>query len=307
MTLRVMVVDDERLARQRLRRLLREEGVDVVAECADGREAVAALREHAPDLVFLDVQMPELDGFGVLAEVGADRMPGVVFVTAYDQYAVRAFEVSALDYLLKPFDAERFRKAFRRARAALEREEATAQQTRLAALLERLAAGVGAGGADASHAGTPALPVAAASAASAASAAADGVDAPPDGSGALAHPRRAPGGGKYLERLLIKSGGRVFFVRVSEIDWIEAAGNYLRLHVGRDAHLVRETMSTIEAKLDPAQFLRVHRSTIVRTDCIREMQPWFSGEYVIILRDGTRLKLSRSYREQVAQQLGQEF
>ena len=153
MTLRVLVVDDERLARQRLRRLLRDEGVDVVAECSDGREAVTALREHAPDLVFLDVQMPELDGFGVLAEVGPERMPAVVFVTAYDQYAVRAFEVNALDYLLKPFDADRFRKAFRRARATLERDRAADQQARLAALLDRLAAGVaGAGG------GVPAAP-----------------------------------------------------------------------------------------------------------------------------------------------------
>jgi len=282
-TLRVLVVDDERLARQRLRRLLRDEGVDVVAECSDGREAVAALREHVPDLVFLDVQMPELDGFGVLAEVGPERMPAVVFVTAYDQYAVRAFEVNALDYLLKPFDADRFRKAFRRARATLERDRAADQQARLAALLDRLAAGVaGAGG------GVPAAPVPALAA---------GAAGPPN----------VPAPARYLARLLIKSGGRVFFVRTAEIDWIEAAGNYLRLHVGREAHLLRETMATLEARLDPSQFLRIHRSTIVRTDCIREMQPWFSGEYVIILRDGTRLKLSRSYREPVAAQLGQDF
>ena len=288
MTLRVLVVDDERLARQRLRRLLREEGVDVVAECSDGLEAVTALRTHAPDLVFLDVQMPELDGFGVLAEVGAERMPAVVFVTAYDQYAVRAFEVNALDYLLKPFDADRFRKAFRRARATLERDRAAEQQARLAALLDRLAAGVGV---------TPS--------------AASGGEASPltlsPVSASLEARSTAPAAGRYLERLLIKSGGRVFFVRIGEIDWIEASGNYLRLHVGREAHLLRETMATLEAKLDPSQFLRIHRSTIVRTDCIREMQPWFSGEYVIILRDGTRLKLSRSYREQVAAQLGQDF
>jgi two-component system, LytTR family, response regulator len=291
MSLRVMVVDDERLARQRLRRLLKEEGVEVVGECADGREAVAALREQPPDLLFLDVQMPELDGFGVLAEVGPERMPPVVFVTAYDQYAVRAFEVNALDYLLKPFDAERFRKAFRKAREALDRENARAQSERLTALLTRLAEGVGVG--------APALGDAAAAGAHAAAPDADGSS----GAGGGA----APSGERYLERLLVKNEGRVFFVRTADIDWIEASGNYLRLHVGRDVHMIRETMGTLEARLDPRQFLRVHRSTIVRTDCIREMQPWFSGEYVIILRDGTRLKLSRSYREPVAQQLGQDF
>ena len=291
MTLRVMVVDDERLARQRLRRLLREVGVDAVSECADGREAVAALREQPPDLLFLDVQMPELDGFGVLAEVGAERMPPVVFVTAFDQYAVRAFEVNALDYLLKPFDAERFRKAFGKARDALERESATRQGERLAALLARIAES---GAADAL------LARMAESAATAAPAAGE------TGGAAAAAPG-APPAERFLERLLVKNEGRVSFVKTAEIDWIEASGNYLRLHVGREVHMIRETMGTLEAKLDPRQFLRVHRSTIVRTDCIREMQPWFSGEYVIILRDGTRLKLSRSYREPVAQQLGQDF
>ena len=291
MTLRVMVVDDERLARQRLRRLLREVGVDAVSECADGREAVAALREHPPDLLFLDVQMPELDGFGVLAEVGVEHMPPVVFVTAFDQYAVRAFEVNALDYLLKPFDAERFRKAFGKARAAMERDSATRQGERLTSLLARIAES---GAADAllarmAESGAPAAPVHGG----------DGGNASSAGGAAPAE--------RYLERLLVKNEGRVSFVKTAEIDWIEASGNYLRLHVGREVHMIRETMGTLEAKLDPRQFLRVHRSTIVRTDCIREMQPWFSGEYVIILRDGTRLKLSRSYREPVAQQLGQDF
>jgi two-component system LytT family response regulator len=281
MTLRVLVVDDERLARGRLKRLLREEeGVEVVGECADGSEAVGAIRQLDPDLVLLDVQMPEMDGFGVLASVGVDRMPPVIFVTAHDQYAVRAFEVHALDYLLKPFDAERFRRAFRRARATLERDLTARQGERLTALLEQLAAS------------QPSIPVAAAPAAPA---------VPPP------HAEPAPPRAKYVDRLLIKSGGRVFFVRTAEIDWIEAAGNYVRLHVGRDVHLLRETMNTLATRLDPSLFLRVHRSTIVRVDCIREMQPWFSGEYVIVLRDGTKLKLSRGYREQVVAQLGQDF
>jgi two-component system LytT family response regulator len=275
MTLRVLVVDDERLARGRLKRLLRdEEGVEVIGECADGSEAVGAIRQLAPDLVLLDVQMPELDGFGVLSAVGPERMPPVIFVTAHDQYAVRAFEVHALDYLLKPFDADRFRRAFRRARATLERELAARQGDRLTALLEQLTAAPPPVQAPAAAAPTAAEPA----------------------------PRV-----RYVDRLLIKSGGRVFFVRTGEIDWIEAAGNYVRLHVGRDAHLLRETMNTLATRLDPALFIRVHRSTIVRVDCIREMQPWFSGEYVIVLRDGTKLKLSRGYREQVVTQLGQDF
>jgi two-component system, LytTR family, response regulator len=251
MSLRVMVVDDERLARQRLRRLLKEEGVEVVGECADGREAVAALREQPPDLLFLDVQMPELDGFGVLAEVGVERMPPVVFVTAYDKYALRAFDVHALDYLLKPFDRERFQQALGRARQQLDRKDAGELERRLLELVQDL--------------------------------------------------RSSP---QRPERFVIKSGGRVFFVRTDEIDWIEAAGNYVKLHVGNEAHLLRETMNSLEAQLDPDVFYRIHRCHIVNIERVKELQPWFNGEYVVFLRDGARLTLSRGYREKLQDRIG---
>jgi two-component system LytT family response regulator len=262
--IKVLVVDDEALARKRILRLLKgEREAEVVAQVDNGKDAVEAIKRERPDLVFLDVQMPELDGFDVLASVGVDDMPAVIFVTAFDQYAVRAFEVHAVDYLLKPFDADRFREAFRRARAHIGREAASDQSQRLVALLEHL-----------------------------------GVEQ--NGLGPLV----GRIGAKHLDRVMIKSGGRVFFVKVTDIDWIEAAGNYVRLHVGREAHLLRETISAMESKLDPDQFLRVHRSTIVNLDRIKEMQPWFSGDYVVILRDGSQLKLSRGYRDRLAERMG---
>jgi two-component system LytT family response regulator len=263
-SLKVLVVDDEPLARRRILRLLRSEpGIEVVRECANGHEAVAAIESHRPDIVFLDVQMPELDGFGVLSAVGPERMPAVIFVTAYDQYAIRAFEVHALDYLLKPFDADRFRAALQRGRSHVERTAQNNQSERFLALLEHLSA-----------------------------------------EQRELEQRVSRSTGRYLDRLMIKSGGRMFFAKVSEIDWIEAAGNYVRLHFGREAHLIRETMSSLEAKLDPSQFLRIHRSTIVNLDRVKEMQPWFSGEYTVILRDGTQLRLSRGYRDKLEERLG---
>jgi two-component system LytT family response regulator len=250
--IRTLIVDDEPLARQRLRTLLQDEpDVEVVGECAGGREAIAAIGRQAPDLVFLDVQMPAPDGFGVIQAVGVERMPAVIFVTAYDRYALQAFEVQALDYLLKPFDRDRFRKALGRARAQLERSRAGDLGDRLAALLEDV-----------------------------------------------------QGGRKPVERLVIKSGGRVFFLRAAEIDWVEAAGNYLRLHVGREVHLLRETLNGLEARLDPEQFLRIHRSTLVNVERIREIQPLFHGDGVVVLRDGTELPMSRGYRQQLRRFLG---
>lgn len=250
--MRVLLVDDEPLARKRLRTLLEAEpDVDIVGECGDGAQAVETIRALRPDLVFLDVRMPELDGFGVLEALGEDPRPAVIFVTAYDRFALRAFEVNALDYLLKPFDRGRFQKALLRARQRIGRSPAEEVHKQLRALLDDTRAGR-----------------------------------------------------KYLDRVVIKSAARVFFLRVEEIDWIEAAGNYLKLHVGGEDHLLRETMSGLEARLDPAKFLRIHRSTVVNVERIQELQPWFHGDYAVLLRDGTRLTLSRSYRPKLEELFG---
>jgi two-component system LytT family response regulator len=251
MPLRVLIVDDEPLGRQRLRALLEAEpDVEVIGECGDGTSAVAFLRRQPPDLVFLDVSMPDFDGFGVLEALGDKRPLAVIFVTAYDKHALRAFEVHALDYLLKPFDRQRFQKALARARAQVVQAQTVQAKDQLRALLE------------------------------------------------------GNRGKKYLDRVVIRSSTRMFFVRVQDIDWIEAAANYLRLHVGGETHLLRETMSGLEARLDPEKFLRIHRSTIVNIERIRELQPWFHGDYVVLLRDGTKLTLSRSYRQKLQELFG---
>jgi two-component system, LytTR family, response regulator len=250
--IRTLVVDDEPMGRERVLSLLQQEDdVEVIGECSDGTQAIAAIQQHSPDLVFLDVQMPGANGFGVIDAVGADRMPNVIFVTAYDEYALKAFEYHALDYLLKPFNRDRFKETLKHARASLERRRAGDLGRRLLALVN---------------------------------------DIKPDA------PR--------LERLVVKSGGRVFFLRTDEIDWIEAAGNYVRLHLGEESHLFRETMNRMEGRLDSRRFVRIHRSRIVNTERIKELQPWFNGEYVVILRNGTRLTLSRGYRDRLQDQLG---
>jgi two-component system, LytTR family, response regulator len=249
---RVLIVDDEPLARERLRMLLQDEhGIDVVGEAGDAASAAEAIAGLAPDLVFLDVQMPGATGFDVINAVGADKMPMVIFVTAYDRYALRAFEVHALDYLLKPFDRERFRQALGRARRQLEGRSSGDLERRLLAIVNDLKP---------SHGG--------------------------------------------VDRFVVKAGGRVFFVRADEIDWIEAAGNYVKLHVGSDTHLFRETMNAVEARLDADLFFRIHRSHIVNIERIRELQPWFNGEYVVFLKNGTRLTLSRGYREKLQERVG---
>jgi two-component system LytT family response regulator len=250
--IRTLIVDDEPLARQRLRRLLEADpDIAILGECGDGQQAVTDLRKLRPDLVFLDVQMPVLDGFGVLQELDGTTLPVVIFVTAHDRYAVKAFEVHALDYLLKPFDKERFAGALERAKTQVRQGSAVALNERLQELLQNV-----------------------------------------------------PGRRSGPERLMVKSGGRIYFVRIEDVDWMEAAGNYVRLHVGTEDHLLRESLTALEKKLDPTRFVRIHRSTIVNLERIRELQPAFHGDYVIILQDGTELALSRSCREKLEESLG---
>jgi two-component system, LytTR family, response regulator len=245
MTIRAVIVDDEPLARGRLRRLLAAHAdVDVVAECGDGRAAVAAVRAGAPDVLFLDVQMPEVDGFAVLAELG-DAAPAVVFVTAYDRHAVRAFDAEAIDYLVKPFDAARLARALDRVR-----RRGDDLRPRLAALLAALPASVSA------------------------------------------------------SRLPVRIGERIELVDVDDIDYLAADGNYVAVHVRGKAHLVRDTLSAMAARLDPRRFVRVHRSRIVRVERVRAIEPLFHGEYRLTLHDGTHLTTARSYREQVRAALG---
>jgi two-component system LytT family response regulator len=255
MKVRVLVVDDEPLARERIASFLADDPeIASVDMCADGPSAVAAIRTELPDLVFLDVQMPGCDGFGVVESVGPERMPVTIFVTAYDKYALKAFEVRALDYLLKPFDRDRFTIALGRAKEQIRRHRDSGVHEKLQALLE---------------------------------------DVKPAGSG--------------LDRLAIKSGGSVHFLRTDEIDWVEAAGNYTRLHAGKQVHLLRETMTALEAKLDAKRFARIHRSTIVNLERVRELQPYFHGDYIVLLRDGTQLTLSRNYRPRLGERFGNLF
>jgi|HubBroStandDraft_4_1064222.scaffolds.fasta_scaffold225273_2 two-component system LytT family response regulator len=245
--MRVLIIDDEPLACERIRTLLADEpGIEILGECHDGRSAFTAIRSLAPDLVFLDVQMPEMDGFAVLEQIAADAMPVVIFVTAFDQYAIKAFEVCALDYLLKPFDRDRFSKALSRGKVEFERRSDGDLSARLRSVLDEWKG-------------------------------------------------RKP----CLDRLVIRSGGRVFFLRVDELDWVEAAGNYVRLHAGREEYLYRETMSRLEASLDPEKFARIHRSVIVNVERVKELHPLFRGDYAVILRDGRKLTLSKAYRDRL--------
>lgn len=249
MKIRTLIVDDELLARERVRQLLlNEPEIDMICECSNGREAVAAIRKEQPDLIFLDVQMPELDGFGVLQAIRTGPMPVIVFVTAHDKFALRAFEVHAVDYLLKPFDRSRFQAALHRALQQVKHLQGGALDQRLSNLLAEL-------------------------------------KSPP----------------KSLERLAVKSNGRVVLVKIDDIDWIEAADNYVDLHVGKQSHLLREKLSVLETRLRPEKFVRISRSTIVNVERLKELQPLFRGAYAVILQDGTRLTLSSSYRDKLQQ------
>ncbi|HEX8294415.1 MAG TPA: LytTR family DNA-binding domain-containing protein [Pyrinomonadaceae bacterium] len=250
--IRILIVDDEPLARRFIRRMLqREEGVEVVGECGDGRAAVAAVGELSPDLLFLDVQMPEMDGFAVLEELGPARRPLVVFTTAYEQYAVRAFEAHALDYLLKPFDEARFARSLEHARERLRDRRGEGERQQVDALLD--------------------------------------------------HVRRRPA---HLDRLMVRAGARIVFLKVESIDWIEADDKYVHLHAGPVSHMVRQAISAMEEQLDPEKFLRIHRSAIVNVARIRELRPLFSGEYGVTLEGGAELTLSRNYKDRLFRLLG---
>jgi len=251
MSIRALIVDDEPLARHAIRRFLgKHAGVDVIGECGDGESAVGALREGKTDLVFLDVQMPAMDGFQVLTEVGANHMPVTIFVTAYDRYALRAFDANAIDYLLKPVGKDRFDRALTRAKRRIAGELKHDEVQRIISSLERLTA---------------------------------------------VH--------NYPERLAIPKNGRVQFVATKDIDWIEAEGNYARLHVGNQEHEFRETLANLEEKLNPAEFLRIHRSTIVNIQRIKEIQAWFHGHHRVLLENGAELRMSR-YQREIARKLG---
>lgn len=245
---RVVIADDERLARKKLSLLLASEPrVEVVAECSDGRQTVNAIRSHRPDMLLLDIQMPDLNGFEVLSEISPDEMPQVIFTSAYDQYAIRAFETHALDYLLKPFDQDRLHAAIERARAEIQKCKDQDLTNRVLELLSAVKSG------------------------------------------------RRPVF-EFDERLAIRTNGRVVFLNLEEIQWIEAAANYVRLNTGKDSYLFRETISRISERLNPSHFVRIHRSVIVNVARIKELIPVNSGEYVLVLHSGKELSCSRGYR-----------
>jgi len=254
--IRALIVDDEKPARRRLAELLsREPEIEVTGEARDGREAVDLVRANRPDLMFLDIQMPDLDGFAVLTALGPDQQPVTVFVTAYDRYAIQAFEAHAVDYLLKPFSDQRFEGALRRAHQFIRSCGAGEAHPRLGALLD------------------------------------DRVAASPEGG--------------YLERLVLKTAGRVTFLGVEDVDWIEASGVYVNLHVGSRSHLYRSSLAHLLQRLDPKHFVRVHRSLAVNTDRIRELQPRSHGDYTVVLKSGLELVMSRGFRPQFEQWLRQ--
>jgi|HubBroStandDraft_6_1064221.scaffolds.fasta_scaffold83529_3 two-component system LytT family response regulator len=245
---RTVIADDERLARQKLLILLEEERqVKVVAECQDGRQTVAAIRALRPDVLLLDIQMPDLDGFQVLSEISPEEMPVVVFTSAYDEYAIRAFEAHALDYLLKPFDQQRLHQAVERARSELYKTAEREITNRILSLLSQVTS-------------------------------------------------VTPPASRHDSRLVIKANGRVVFLDLESIDWVEAAANYVRLNVGKESYLFREMIGRVAERLDPSHFVRIHRSTIVNVRKIKELIPVNSGEYVVVLKSGKELSCSRGYR-----------
>lgn len=247
MKIRTIIADDMPLARSRIRRFLKTDSeIEVMCECSCGGEAIEAINNLKPDLVFLDVEMPEITGFEVLQAIKSDPMPVVIFVTAYDQFTLRAFDFHALDYLLKPFDEARLKRALERAKRELKQTRQTDINQQLESVLK------------------------------------NGKTEP-----------------KFLKRIAIKSGERTVFLPADDIDWVSTAGNYLELHVGKQTHLIRERMCELESKLDPTKFVRIHRLSLINIERVRELQPLFNGDYVVILHNGRQLILSRTYREKL--------
>lgn len=250
--IKALIADDEALARKFIRRMLKDDHeIEIVGECSNGREALAMIRKQNPDLVFLDVQMPEMDGFAVLDSIETERLPEIIFATAYEQYAIRAFELHALDYLLKPFDQTRFKDAIKHAKERFRSERQNEGRIQINALLESI--------------------------------------------------KTKP---QYLDRLMIKAAGRITFLSTDEITWIEADDKYVHLHTDKINPMVRQTLSAMETQLDPKKFRRIHRSAIVNVERIKELQPLFSGEHSILLVDGTKLTLSRNYKDKLFELLG---
>jgi two-component system LytT family response regulator len=250
--IRVVIADDELLARKFIRRMLKQDPeVEIAAECSNGADAVAMIRNEKPDLVFLDVQMPEMNGFAVLDAVRLEHLPEIIFTTAYESYAIRAFEQHALDYLLKPFDQVRFKAALKYAKERFHSQQDDEKHIQLGTLLESIRAQQ-----------------------------------------------------QYLDRVIIRADGRITFLQTREIDWLEADDKYVHLHTGKGTRMVRQTLSAMEEQLDPKKFVRVHRSAMVNTDRIKELQPLFNGEHSLILENGTRLTLSRKYKEKLFEVLG---
>lgn len=257
-TIRCLIVDDEPAARGALRSLLEPEpDIEIAGELADGETALKFLRKSATDLLFLDIQMPEMDGFEVLRRLDGSHIPVIIFVTAYDQYALRAFDSEAVDYLLKPYSDERFHQALARARRQVRSGRIGSVSEQLRRLLHRTSV-----------------------------------------------PEPA---GDYRSRLLIKHDGRITILPLAEVDWLEADGDMVKVHAGTRTFPVRETMKELESQIDPGRFVRIHRSTIISVDRIKELQPYFKGDYVVVLRDGTNLKLSRRFKSDLEKVLGRSF
>jgi two-component system, LytTR family, response regulator len=253
--IRACIIDDEPIACRRIQRLLKDDPeIEIVQICNDGEEAVDAIQKLNPDLIFLDVQMPGMDGFEVLTSLNPGSMPHVIFVTAFDRYAIKAFEFHALDYLLKPFDRKRFEQAVQRSKAQIQQSQERSNNSELVALLKEM-----------------------------------------------------KNQSQHLERLVVKSQGRVFFLKTDEIDWIDAQGKHVAIHVGKETHLVREAMNNLETELDPKKFARIHKSTIVNIDRIKQLQPLVHGDFRVILRDSTVLTISRRYRQKIDELLGKSL